>query len=80
MRDAAAKGRMRGKKLTPAQVAEIKRVLNEGHTRRSIALKFGVSVTAIGQIARGGTWRSVEAADFATDASARIPLVAAAVA
>jgi hypothetical protein len=57
-RDAAAKGRM-GKKLVPKRVLEIKRLLKQGCTYRSIAPQYGVTPTSIGQIARGETWRSV---------------------
>ncbi len=59
MGEAAAKGRMGGKKLTPTQVGEIKYLLAQGHAYSEIAPRYGVSTTAIGQIARGQTWRAV---------------------
>jgi hypothetical protein len=59
MSDAAAKGRMRGKKLTPEQVAEIKQKYIHGSTYRSLAATYSVSTTAIGQIVRGETWKTV---------------------
>lgn len=62
MRDAVAKGRMTGKKLRPDQVAVIKYGLSRRKSQRSLALEYGVSTTAIGQIARGDTWRSVDPA------------------
>lgn len=61
IRDAVAKGRMRGKKLTYDQVAEIKSLLDSGRTQRQIADKFGVTAANIGQIARGETWAHVQA-------------------
>jgi hypothetical protein len=63
MKDAAAKGRMTGKKLTPPQVARIKYLLGSGATQRSLAVEYGVSTTAIGQIARGQTWQDVAPAE-----------------
>lgn len=63
MRDAAAKGRMTGKKLDVEQVAKIKyRLTTRNGTYRVLATEFGVSTTAIGQIARGETWKTVEPA------------------
>jgi hypothetical protein len=62
MSDAAAKGRMSGKKLDPHAVAEIKRLLQEGWSQRQIGLQYGVSSTAIGQIKRGETWANVRSA------------------
>jgi HNH endonuclease len=60
MRDAAETGRMTGKKLLERQVAVIKYQLALGRTHRSLALEYGVSTTAIGQIARGETWKAVK--------------------
>lgn len=60
MRDAAEKGRMTGKKLSADRVAVIKYELAHGRTQRSLALEYGVSTTAIGQIARNETWKTVE--------------------
>jgi HNH endonuclease len=62
MRDAATKGRMTGKKLAAPQVARIKYLLSQGATQRRLAVEYGVSTTAIGQIARAQTWREVEPA------------------
>jgi HNH endonuclease len=62
MRDAASKGRMTGKKLTAPQVARIKYLLGRGSTQQRLAVEYGVSTTAIGQIARGQTWREVASA------------------
>ena len=60
MRDAAARGRMtNGKKLTAIQAGEIKYLLGRGNSQRSLATRFGVSTTAIGQINRGETWKDV---------------------
>jgi hypothetical protein len=61
MRDAARKGRMVGKKLTLDKAIEIKRLLAEGETQRTISRKYDVSTTAIGQIARGETWKEAAA-------------------
>jgi HNH endonuclease len=63
MEDAATKGRMTGKKLNPPQVARIKYLLGNGATQRSLAVEYGVSTTAIGQIARGQTWQDVAPAE-----------------
>jgi hypothetical protein len=62
MSDAASKGRMGGKKLTATDAGTIKYLLRTGRTQRSIAIDYGVSVTTIGQIARGETWRDVQEA------------------
>jgi HNH endonuclease len=60
MQDAVAKGRMSNtKKMTTAQVAEVKYLLTKGDPYRQLALRFGVSTSTIGQIARGETWRDV---------------------
>jgi hypothetical protein len=67
MCDAAAKGRMVGKKLNSKQVARIKYLLSTGETQRSLAVEYGVSTTAIGQIARGQTWRDVEPVEDNTE-------------
>lgn len=44
-------------KLTSVDVDEIRRLLGEGATHRSLALRFNVQHPAIGKIARGQTWR-----------------------
>jgi hypothetical protein len=62
MEDAAAKGRMGGYRLTPSAVASIKYQLDHGATYRTLATQHGVSTTAIGQIARGETWKDVQPA------------------
>lgn len=62
MRDAAAKGRMTGKKLNEAKVAMIKYRIANGDRDRVLANDYGVSTTAIGQIRRGLTWKDVEPA------------------
>jgi hypothetical protein len=59
MRDAAQKGRMTGKKLDADEVRKIKYLLGGGSTYRELARSFNVSTTAIGQIARGETWKTV---------------------
>ena len=56
MADASAKGRM-GKKLTPAEVIEIRRLRAQGRTQRELAERFGVSRMTIRQIERRETWR-----------------------
>ena len=61
MADAAAKGRMKSKKLQAEQVAQIKYRLSLGTPYRELATHYGVSTTAIGQIARGETWKAVDA-------------------
>jgi hypothetical protein len=68
--DARAKGRnTRGEmvgasKLTEAQVAEIKSLLEQGHTKTAIGERFGVTRTAIYWIAVGRNWdRAVERGD-----------------
>ena len=48
-----------GKKLTAIQAGEIKYLLGRGNSQRSLATRFGVSTTAIGQINRGETWKDV---------------------
>lgn len=49
-----------GRKLTPAQVAVIKRLLREGQrSQQSIADEFGVHQTCIGFIKRSVWWRHV---------------------
>jgi hypothetical protein len=72
MSEAAAKGRMVGKKLTEPQVAIIKFRLARGDTRKSIADEYGVSGTAVGQIARGQTWREVPPAASADVSTGRL--------
>jgi hypothetical protein len=61
MRDAARRGRMGGYRLTAEQVGEIKYLLHEGSSYRSLGTRYGVSTTAVGQIARGETWKNVAA-------------------
>jgi uncharacterized protein YerC len=46
-----------GKKLSLDDVIEIKRLLATGETQGRIAGSYGLSTTAIGQIARGETWK-----------------------
>jgi hypothetical protein len=58
MRDAAAKGRMGGYKLTADEAGRIKTALASGETYRTLAADYGVSTTAIGQIARGVSWKN----------------------
>jgi DNA-binding XRE family transcriptional regulator len=59
MADASAKGRL-GKKLTPPEVIEIRRLRAEGgHTQQDLADRFGVSKTTIQQIERRETWRNL---------------------
>lgn len=58
MLDAARKGRMKSK-LTREDVVEIKRLLSEGQTHKSIGERYGVTKENIGQIARGKTWKHV---------------------
>ncbi|MFE7330790.1 hypothetical protein ACFU8W_38790 [Streptomyces sp. NPDC057565] len=43
-------------KLTDADVPEIRRLLAQGRTQRSIGKQFGVCRQTIGDIARGKTW------------------------
>jgi DNA-binding XRE family transcriptional regulator len=56
MADASAKGRL-SKKLTPAEVIEIRRLRAEGHTQQALADRYGVSRMTIRQIERRETWR-----------------------
>jgi hypothetical protein len=63
MLDAAAKGRLGKKKLDAGKVSRIRYELTTKHTPyRELALQYGVSTTAIGQIARGESWKDVEPA------------------
>lgn len=68
IRDAAMKGRMRRglenhfTKLTPEKVAQIKRMLIDGKSKRSIAKLFGVSRQAVLDIQTEHTWRYVTVA------------------
>lgn len=56
------KGEANGRaKLTVKDVQEIRRLLNEGHSGRSIAKQFGVSGVMVSFIKRGLSWKS----DFA---------------
>jgi hypothetical protein len=58
-----ALGESHGKsKLTESQVIEIKALLREGGTRRGIAAQFGVTHSAINSIAKGESWRWLDAA------------------
>lgn len=59
MGEAAARGRMVGKKLNARLAGEIKYLLSHGDTYAQLSLRYGVSTTAIGQIARKQTWREV---------------------
>lgn len=43
LRDMAAKFRARNQKLTPEKVADIKRLLREGHSQRAVARQYGIS-------------------------------------
>jgi len=49
----------RGKALTVAQVARIKRRLLEGRSSRKVAAEFGVSASSVRAIAQGKTWADV---------------------
>lgn len=46
-------------KLTPEKVTEIRILLSQGMSQRSIAPLFGVSATVIGRIANGTMWSHV---------------------
>ena len=61
-RDAVAKGEASGTaKLDRFQVREIIDLLAEGGlSHREIAIRYGVSATAVGLIGRGKRWRAVE--------------------
>jgi hypothetical protein len=58
--DMAAKGRHGGKKLTPADVVEIRVWLAQGQNPKVIGPRFGVHRDTIRQIASGRTWRHVK--------------------
>ena len=49
-----------GGKLTPSLVRDIKSGLAAEHTTSSLARKYGVSKTAISNIAMGKTWTDVK--------------------
>lgn len=57
----------RGKALSAAQVAEVKRRLLEGQSSRTVAAAFGVSASTIQSISQGKTWAGVEPASDAGD-------------
>jgi predicted transcriptional regulator len=60
MRDAADKGRIPGKrKINAKQAREIRTALATDETTRSVAERFGLSVGAIHEIARGDAWKSI---------------------
>lgn len=46
------------KRLTPEQVMQIRDYYSQGYTQGSIANYFGISVTHVGRIVRGETWRA----------------------
>lgn len=58
-------------KLTEDDVRKIRRACASGETHRALAAEFGVSASAIGEIARHVQWRHV--ADSATPAPAESP-------
>ena len=49
----------RGKALSAAQVAQIKRQLIDGRSSRQVAAAFGVSASTVLAIARGTTWARI---------------------
>lgn len=49
-------------KLTAAQVREVRRLLAEGLSYRAVAQRLGCSKDRVGAIARGASYRHVEAA------------------
>lgn len=52
-----ARGEKQGhSKLTVAQVREIKKMIGEGETQKSIGLRFGVTEWAIAEISAGRNW------------------------
>ena len=63
--DAAAKGRMKGRKgalnnsskLNDSKVLEIRRLFSNGERRYDLADKFGVSHTNICEIVNGNSWK-----------------------
>lgn len=46
--------------LNEQKVAEIKYLLNQGHSQSGIAFKFGVDITTINKIHRGRSWTHVK--------------------
>jgi len=50
--------RRRHVKLTPADVASIKKSLADGETPRTLATQHSVHISTIHQIGRGATWKS----------------------
>lgn len=58
MKDAARKGR-KANKLSPENVIEIKRDLQQGKTHKALATRFAVSRTTISHIAHGKTWSHI---------------------
>lgn len=63
MADMAAKGRagMPKAKLTPGQVAEIRRRVAAGETQRVLAQEFGVSRPHVSKLVAGKVWQRVSA-------------------
>lgn len=61
MHDMASKGRRigAGRKLTPERVIEARALLEQGVSQSNVAARFGVSRSAIAQMVRGNSWRSV---------------------
>lgn len=59
-------------KLNEQDVAEIRRLSEEGVTRASLVARFGVSKSTIGSILRGKTWGSVQV-EKSSDPIAPIP-------
>ena len=49
-------------KLTPADVAEIRRLFAAGHQKKGIGEKFGVSGSTVRRIVNGQAWRNVASA------------------
>jgi hypothetical protein len=51
------RGNQNASKLNPEQVIEIRRKYNdEGRTQGSLAIEYGMGVSAIGRIVRGESW------------------------
>lgn len=65
LRDCVEKGRMHpgsknaAAKLTEAQVAEMRALLDSGEKQAAVARRFGVSTTAVWKIANGLKWKHV---------------------
>lgn len=60
--DCIRKKRKAGQTLTVEQVSEIKRRLKNGEKQTALVKEYGTTLKAIGAIARGTSWRNVEAA------------------